>query len=75
MDGRSVLKGAADLVKATDGKLWNIKAAELFDQSDLLTTKKGIDYLTADDSKLDRLVTDLFKPAEMMDGLIFALTV
>ena len=58
MDGRSVLKGAADLVKATGGKLWNIKAAELFDQSDLLTTKKGIDYLTADDSKLDRLITD-----------------
>lgn len=75
VDGRSVLKGAADLVKATGGKLWNIKAAELFDQSDLLTTKKGIDYLTADDSKLDRLVTDLFKPAEMMDGLISALTV
>ena len=59
VDGRSVLKGAADLVKATGGKLWNIKAAELFDQSDLLTTKKGIDYLTVDDSKLDCLITDL----------------
>ena len=43
-----------------------------FDQSDLLTTKKGIEYLTADESKLDRLITTLFKPLEMTDSLLSA---
>ncbi len=75
VDGKSVAKAAADLVKSTGGRIWNIKATELFDQSDLLTSKKGIEYLTADDSRMDRFVTALFKPAELMDGLISALTV
>ena len=75
VDGRSIAKAAAELARSTGGKLWNIKAAELFDQSDLLTTKKGIEYLTAEDSKLDRFITTLFKPADTMDSLISALTV
>lgn len=75
VDGRSVARAAAELVRSTGGKLWNIKATELFDQSDLLTSKKGIEYLTANDSGLDRMVTTLFKPADMMDSLISALTV
>lgn len=75
VDGRSVAGAAADLARATGGRLWNIRAAELFDQSDLLTTKKGIEYLTAKDKPLDQYVTTLFKPAETMDSLISALTV
>ena len=75
VDGKSVAKAAADLVKSTDGRIWNIKATELFDQSDLLTSKKGIEYLTADDSRMDRFVTALFKPADLMDSLVSALTV
>lgn len=75
VDGRSIAKAAVELARSTGGKLWNIKAAELFDQSDLLTTKKGIEYLTAADSKLDQFVTTLFKPADTMDSLISALTV
>lgn len=75
VDGKSVAKATAELVRATGGKLWNIKATELFDQSDLLTSKKGIEYLTADDSGMDRIVTALFKPADMMDSLISALCV
>ncbi len=75
VDGKSVAKAVSSLVRSTGGKLWNIKATELFDQSDLLTSKKGIDYLTADDSRMDRFVTTLFKPADMMDSLISALTV
>ena len=75
VDGKSVAKAAAELVRSTGGRLWNIKATELFDQSDLLTSKKGIEYLTADDSGMDRIVTALFKPADMMDSLISALCV
>ena len=75
VDGKSVAKAAADLVKSTGGRIWNIKATELFDQSDLLTSKKGIEYLTADDSRMDRFVTTLFKPADLMDSLVSALTV
>lgn len=75
VDGRSIARAAAELARSTGGKLWNIKAAELFDQSDLLTTKKGIEYLTAEDSKLDRFVTTLFKPADTMDSLLSALVV
>ena len=75
VDGRSIAKAAVELARSTGGKLWNIKAAELFDQSDLLTTKKGIEYLTAADSRLDQIVTTLFKPADIMDSLISALTV
>lgn len=75
VDGRSVAKAASELARSTGGRLWNIKATELFDQSDLLTTKKGIDYLTAEDSALDRYVTALFKPTDVMDSLLSALTV
>ena len=75
VDGRSIAKAAVELARSTGGKLWNIKAAELFDQSDLLTTKKGIEYLTAADSRLDQFITTLFKPADTMDSLISALTV
>lgn len=75
VDGKSVAKAAAELVRSTGGKLWNIKATELFDQSDLLTSKKGINYLTADDNRLDQFITTLFKPADMMDSLISALTI
>ena len=75
VDLKSVSKAAASLVKSTGGKLWNVRATDLFDQSDLLTTKKGIEYLTADESKLDRLITTLFKPLEMTDSLLSALTV
>lgn len=75
VDGRSVARAAAELVRSTGGKLWNIKATELFDQSDLLTTKKGIQYLTDKDTPLDRYVDTIFKPLDMMDSLISALTV
>lgn len=75
VDGRSVTKAASELARSTGGRLWNIKATELFDQSDLLTTKKGIDYLTAEDSALDRYLTALFKPTDVMDSLLSALTV
>lgn len=75
VDGRSVAKAASELARSTGGRLWNIKATDLFDQSDLLTTKKGIEYLTAEDSALDRYVTALFKPTDVMDSLLSALTV
>lgn len=75
VDGRFVAKAASELARSTGGRLWNIKATELFDQSDLLTTKKGIEYLTAEDSALDRYVTALFKPTDVMDSLLSALTV
>lgn len=75
VDVRSLAKATANLAKSTGGRIWNIKATELFDQSDLLTSKKGIEYLTADDSRMDRFVTALFKPADLMDSLVSALTV
>ena len=75
VDGKYIAKAAADLAKATQGKLWNIKETQLFDQSDLLTGKKGIEYLTADDSKFDRMVSAMFKPADIMDSMVSALAV
>lgn len=75
VDGKYIAKAAADLAKATKGKLWNIKETKLFDQSDLLTGKKGIEYLTADDSKFDRMVSAMFKPADIMDSMVSALAV
>lgn len=75
VDGKYIAKAAADLAKATRGKLWNIKETKLFDQSDLLTGKKGIEYLTADDSKFDRMVSAMFKPADIMDSMVSALAV
>lgn len=75
VDGKYIAKAAADLAKATRGKLWNIKETQLFDQSDLLTGKKGIEYLTADDNKFDRMVSAMFKPADIMDSMVSALAV
>lgn len=75
VDGKYIAKAAADLAKSTKGKLWNIKKTKLFDQSDLLTGKKGIEYLTADDSKFDRMVSAMFKPADIMDSMVSALAV
>ena len=75
VDGKYVVKAAADLAKDTGGKLWNIKKTDLFDQSDLLTGKKGIEFLTADDSKFDRMVSAMFKPADIMDSMVSALAV
>lgn len=75
VDGKYIAKAAADLTKATQGKLWNIKEMQLFDQSDLLTGKKGIEYLTADDNKFDRMVSAMFKPADIMDSMVSALAV
>lgn len=75
VDGKYIAQAAADLAKGTGGKLWNIKKSDLFDQSDLLTGKKGIEYLTADDSKFDRMVSAMFKPADIMDSMVSALAV
>lgn len=75
VDGKYIAKAAADLAKSTRGKLWNIKETQLFDQSDLLTGKKGIEYLTANDSKFDRMVSAMFKPADIMDSMVSALAV
>lgn len=75
VDGKYVAKAVADLTKKTGGKLWTIKETKLFDQSDLLTGKKGIEYLTADDSKFDRMVSAMFKPADIMDSMVSALAV
>ena len=75
MVGDKIAKAAADLAKSTKGRLWNIKETALFDQSDLLTGKKGIEYLTADDSKFDRMVSAMFKPADIMDSMVSALAV
>lgn len=75
VDGKYIAKAAMDLAKSTKGRLWNIKETQLFDQSDLLTGKKGIEYLTADDSKFDRMVSAMFKPADIMDSMVSALAV
>ena len=75
VDGKYIAKAAADLAKSTRGRLWNIKETQLFDQSDLLTGKKGIEYLTANDSKFDRMVSAMFKPADIMDSMVSALAV
>ena len=75
VDGKYIAQAAADLAKSTKGRLWNIKETALFDQSDLLTGKKGIEYLTADDSKFDRMVSAMFKPADIMDSMVSALAV
>ena len=75
VDGKYIAQAAADLAKSTGGKLWNIKETALFNQSDLLTGKKGIEYLTADDNKFDRMVSAMFKPADIMDSMVSALAV
>ena len=73
--GKYIRRAVSDLAKETGGKLWDIKNTGIFDQSDLLTGKKGIEYLTADDSKIDRLVSAVFKPADIMDSTVSALAV
>lgn len=75
VDGKYIAKAAMDLAKSTKGRLWNIKETQLFDQSELLIGKKGIEYLTADDSKFDRMVSAMFKPADIMDSMVSALAV
>lgn len=73
--GKYIRQAVSDLAKETGGKLWDIKNTGIFDQSDLLTGKKGIEYLTADDNKLDKLVSAIFKPADIMDSTVSALAV
>ena len=68
-----VAKAAVDLGKKTGVKFWTIKDTDIFETSDLLSGKKGVDYLTAGDSRMDRIVTALFKPADIMDGAVSAL--
>nr|DAR53933.1 MAG TPA: Large polyvalent protein-associated domain 3 [Bacteriophage sp.] len=68
-----VAKAAVDLGKKTGVKFWTIKDTDIFETSDLLSGKKGVDYLTAGDSRMDRFVTALFKPADIMDGAVSAL--
>ena len=68
-----VAKAAADLGKKTGIRFWTIKDTDIFETSDLLSGKKGVDYLTVGDKKLDRVVTALFKPADIMDGVVSAL--
>ncbi|WP_312614291.1 hypothetical protein [Oscillibacter sp.] len=73
--GKHIVQAVSDLTKASGGKPWNIKKTGIFDQSDLLTGKKGIEYLTADDSKWDQFVSAIFKPADIMDSTVSALAV
>ena len=47
--------------------------AAFVDHSDFLTEKKGVDVLTTDN--MEKIVTGLFKPAQMMDGLVSKLAV
>ncbi|MEG0780413.1 MAG: hypothetical protein RR426_07395, partial [Oscillospiraceae bacterium] len=75
LDGRSLMGAIKDLANATGGRPWAIKRSALFQQSDLLAGKRGVDYLTAGDSKLDQFVTAIFKPADMMDSLVSAIAV
>ena len=47
--------------------------ADFIDRSDFLTEKKGVDVLTTDN--VEKFVMALFKPAQMMDGLVSKLAV
>lgn len=73
--GKYIAQAVSDLAKETGGKPWNIKNTGIFDQSDLLTGKKGIEYLTADDSKWEKFISTIFKPADIMDSTVSALAV
>lgn len=54
--------------------LWNLKyTSEMFNTSDLLSSKKGTDYLTANDHWYEVVTDKLFKPADVMDGIVSAI--
>lgn len=72
---KHITKAIGDICRGTGGKPWNVKNTEMFNSYDLLTGKKGIEYLTAKDNKVDAFVTGLFKPADIADSLVSALAV
>ena len=72
---KHITKAIGDICRGTGGKPWNVKNTEMFNSYDLLTGKKGIEYLTAKDNKADAFVTGLFKPADIADSLVSALAV
>lgn len=72
---KHITKAIGDICRGTSGKPWNVKNTEMFNSYDLLTGKKGIEYLTAKDNKVDAFVTGLFKPADIADSLVSALAV
>lgn len=72
---KHITKAIGDICSGTGGKPWNVKNTEMFNSYDLLTGKKGIEYLTAKDNKVDAFVTGLFKPADIADSLVSALAV
>lgn len=72
---KHITKAIGDICRGTGGKPWNVKNTEMFNSYDLLTGKKGIEYLTAKDNKANAFVTGLFKPADIADSLVSALAV
>ncbi len=72
---KHITKAIGDICRGTGGKPWNVKNTEMFNSYDLLTGKKGIEYLTAKDNKADAFVTGLFKAAGIADSLVSALAV
>ena len=72
---KHITKAIGDICRGTGGKPWNVKNTEMFNSYDLLTGKKGIEYLTAKDNKADAFVTGLFKAADIADSLVSALAV
>ena len=72
---KHITKAIGDICRGTSGKPWNVKNTEMFNSYDLLTGKKGIEYLTAKDNKANAFVTGLFKPADIADSLVSALAV
>lgn len=72
---KHITKAIGDICRGTGGKPWNVKNTEMFNSYDLLTGKKGIEYLTAKDNKADAFVTGLFKPTDIADSLVSALAV
>lgn len=72
---KHITKAIGDICRGTGGKPWNVKNTEMFNSYDLLTGKKGIEYLTAKDNKADAFVTGLFKPADIADSLVSTLAV
>lgn len=54
--------------------LWDFKhVGKMFDTSDLLSGKKGTDYLTAKDDWQDRLIDGAFKLSDTVDGIVSAI--
>lgn len=72
---KHITKAIGDICRGTGGKPWNVKNTEMFNSYDLLTGKKGIEYLTAKDNKANAFVTGLFKPADIADSLVSTLAV